>query len=158
MLTFAGVKLLTSSKQGLPHGSHANALSGLSGSPAAAPLMDDKERAFAALMGEGGAGGACAPGVRPDRGHVRSASSGGGGGSGLAIAINGESGGNSQGGAFPYALHPFDEEYEQMQPLALLNSPLGVSGDVLRRTFSNRLTTFAERAARLGGRPRTNSF
>lgn len=143
VLTFAGVKLLTGSKQK----PRTNSLSGLVGSPAAAPLMDEKERAIANDTGP-------VPmpvTVRPHRGHVRSVSHGGGG-SGLPLYD--EDGSLQQ----LTGIHPFDEEYEQLQPLALLNSPLGVSGDVLRRTFSSRLTTFAERARQLGNRPRTNSF
>ena len=33
------------------------------------------------------------------------------------------------------------------QPLTLLNTPMGLSGDVLRRTFSTRLTEMTDRAA-----------
>lgn len=45
-----------------------------------------------------------------------------------------------------------DDEYlEHGVPLGLLNSPLALSGDVLRRTFSSRLSSFNDRAASGGG-------
>lgn len=49
---------------------------------------------------------------------------------------------------FPAAALSLDDElYEQGVPLGLLNSPLALSGDVLRRTFNQRLHTYSERAS-----------
>ena len=41
------------------------------------------------------------------------------------------------------------DDYEQLNPYVMtrLNSPMALSGDVLRRTFDTRLSSFSERAA-----------
>ena len=120
VLTFAGVKLLTSNRS-----SKMEAHNGL-------PPLDDKR---APMLG--------ADSYSDPRVIVSAAPLGVGDGDGSTSA--------------PGLSIPFDEEYEQLQPVTLLNSPLAVSGDVLRRTFSTRLSAFAERAAQLGASCRGGS-
>ena len=181
-LTFAGVKLLTGNKQR----DRQHSMSGLAGSPAAAPqqlmlgdgygdgTLDDKRTPFlAGVEREHSDSVSAAPAPGHVSGHIRSSSysdrpggssgwlgggglgGGGGSSSGLGGGGSGQLSGED-GGSLPYPPPPgiqpgFDEEYEQLQPIQAINSPLAVSGDVLRRTFSTRLSAFAERAAQLGG-------
>lgn len=148
-LTFLGVRLLTSGK---------DALTERTSRRTSFPPSDDKRMPM--LPTSTPSTVYAADVMRVDAGAGAGAAAEGGSGSGLGGGSNGQwppSSFATPGGDFPPERAPwsadnpmhFDDDYgtQRLDGFALVNAPMGVSGDVLRRTFSTRLATFADRAA-----------